>query len=141
MNILGIGGILHDAAAAVLSQGRLLAAIEERKLTHAEHPGDLPVAAWQQCLKIAGIPASQVDVVSIARPWVTGSEERIHLELRECFPNARLIVVDHQLAHAASAYYASPFETATVLTLDRLGDPRCGGTLASAKGHPGHGGS
>lgn len=126
MNILGIGGILHDASAALLSGGRLVAAVEERKLTHTEHPGDLPLAAWQQCLLIAGISPDKVDVVSIARPWLTGTEERIHLELTERFPNARLIVVDHQLAHAASTYYASSFEEATVLTLDRLGDFRCG---------------
>ena len=35
------------------------------------------------------------------------------------FPNARLAVVEHQTAHAASAYYASGFDEATVLTLDR----------------------
>lgn len=126
MNILGIGGILHDAAVAVLSDGKLVAAIEQRKLTHAEQPGELPVAAWEQCLSIAGIASDQVDAVSIARPWLTGSEERIHLELRERFPSAQLLVVDHQLAHAASAYLASPFDDATVLTLDRLGDFRCG---------------
>lgn len=126
MNILGIGGILHDASAVLLSGGRLVSAIEERKLTHAEHPGALPTAAWRQCLGIAGISPEEVDVVSIARPWLTGTEERIHLELTERFPNARVIVVDHQLAHAASAYYASPFDEATVLTLDRLGDFRCG---------------
>lgn len=126
MNILGIGGILHDAAAAVLSDGKLTAAIEERKLTHLEHPGELPVTAWKECLAISGLGDEEVDVVAIARPWQTGSEERIHLELREHFPGARLLVVDHQLAHAASAYYASPFAEATVLTLDRLGDFRCG---------------
>ncbi len=46
--------------------------------------------------------------------------------LRGRFPNARLVLVEHQLAHAASAFYASPFEEATVLTLDRRGDVQCG---------------
>ena len=124
MNILGIGGILHDASAVLLSGGRLVSAIEERKLTHTEHPGALPTAAWRQCLGIAGISPEEVDVVSIARPWLTGTEERIHLELTERFPKARVIVVDHQLAHAA-ALYASTFDEATVLTLDRLA-LRCG---------------
>src|SRR5206468_3869748 len=36
------------------------------------------------------------------------------------------VVVEHHLAHAASAYYASPFDEATVLTLDHGGDFRCG---------------
>ena len=35
-------------------------------------------------------------------------------------------MVEHHLAHAASAYYPSPFDEATVLTLDRGGDFRCG---------------
>lgn len=126
MNILGIGGILHDAAATVVRDGELVAAIEQRKLTRTERAGDLPLAAIGECLRIAGLPASAVHAVAIARPWMNGSEERIHLELRERFPHARMMVVDHQLAHAASAYYASPFEEATVLTLDRLGDFRCG---------------
>lgn len=126
MNILGIGGILHDAAASVIRDGALVAAIEQRKLTRTEHPGDLPLAAIDECLRIAGVAAGDVDAVSVARPWMTGSEERIHLELRERFPAARMLVVDHQLAHAASAYYASPFPEATVLTMDRLGDFRCG---------------
>lgn len=126
MNILGIGGILHDAAASVIRDGELVAAIEQRKLTRAEHPGELPLAAIEECLRIARVTPAEVHAVSVARPWMTGSEERIHLELRERFPQARMLVVDHQLAHAASAYYASPFEEATVLTMDRLGDFRCG---------------
>jgi carbamoyltransferase len=46
--------------------------------------------------------------------------------LRARFPNSRIVVVEHHTAHAASAYYPSPFEEATVLTLDRAGDFRCG---------------
>lgn len=126
MNILGIGGILHDAAATVICDGQLVAAIEQKKLTRTEDPGNLPLDAIHECLRIAGIAPAAVNVVSVARPWLIGSEERIHLELRERFPRARMLVVDHQLAHAASAYYASPFEDATVLTMDRLGDFRCG---------------
>jgi hypothetical protein len=37
-----------------------------------------------------------------------------------------MALVDHHVAHAASAYYASGFDEATVLTLDRRGDFRCG---------------
>ena len=49
-----------------------------------------------------------------------------HLKLRAQFPNSRILVVEHHLAHAASAYFPSPFDEATVLTLDRGGDFRCG---------------
>jgi carbamoyltransferase len=50
----------------------------------------------------------------------------MQLLARERFPNARISIVEHQRAHAASAYFASPFERATVLTLDGSGDFRCG---------------
>jgi carbamoyltransferase len=35
------------------------------------------------------------------------------------------VLVEHHVAHAASSYFASPFEQATVLTMDRMGDFRC----------------
>ena len=46
--------------------------------------------------------------------------------MRRRFPHARIVLVDHHAAHAASAFYLSPFSSATVLTLDRYGDTRCG---------------
>ena len=53
-------------------------------------------------------------------------ETDFHLKLRAQFPKSRIVVLEHHLAHAASAYYPSPFDDATVLTLDRGGDFRCG---------------
>jgi carbamoyltransferase len=50
----------------------------------------------------------------------------LHFSLRELFPRAEVAVVGHHLAHAASAFFASPFEKATVLTLDHTGDFGCG---------------
>jgi carbamoyltransferase len=48
------------------------------------------------------------------------------------FPESRIVVVEHHAAHAASAYYPSPFEEATVLALDRAGDFRCGSLWKAA---------
>jgi carbamoyltransferase len=50
--------------------------------------------------------------------------QEIHLTLRAQFSNAQTLMVEHHAAHAASAYYPSPFDEATVLTLDRDGDFR-----------------
>jgi len=133
MIILGIGGIGGDAAAAVFEDGRLAAAIEESKLRRAAGHAKLPHQAIAECLGHTGAAAGQVDAVAIARPFTTGPEAALHLELRARFPNSRIIVVEHHAAHAASAYYASPFDEATVLTLDRGGDFRCG-TLWRASG-------
>jgi carbamoyltransferase len=126
MVILGLGGILGDAACAVLKDDELRAAIEETKLTRSFTPGAIPHASINECLRIAGAKREQVDCVAIARPFARGPESLFHLALRDHFPNSEIVVVEHHVAHAASAFFASPFENATVLTLDHAGDFRCG---------------
>ena len=119
--------MLGDAAAAMLKDGELVAAVEESKLvrrrTHWGGLAEMPEHAIATCLELAGAKAGQVDAVAVVRPI---PESDFHLKLRAQFPNSRIVVVEHHLAHAASAYYPSPFEEATVLTLDRGGDFRCG---------------
>jgi len=135
MIILGIGGILGDAATAILKDGELTAAIEESKLVRrrtawAGHAG-LPEHSIATCLELARVKPEQVDAVAVVRPI---PEADFHLKLRARFPNSRLVVLEHHLAHAASAYFPSPFEEATILTLDRSGDFRCGSRW-QARGH------
>src|SRR5260370_20741402 len=126
MIILGSGGILGDAASAILKEGELAAAIEESKLTRRSSNGDLPQESIRTCLALAGVKPEQVDCVAIVRPLSSSTEGAMHLQLRAGFPNSRIAVLEHHTAHAASAYYASPFDEATVLTLDRAGDFRAG---------------
>jgi carbamoyltransferase len=127
MLILGIGGLLGDAAAAVLQDGVLAAAVEESKLVRRRRPwsdrAEIPERAIATCLDLAHAKPEDVDAVAVARPIPAAD---FHLQLRARFPNSRLLVVDHHQAHAASAYYLSPFDEATVLTLDRGGDFRSG---------------
>jgi carbamoyltransferase len=78
------------------------------------------------CLELAGVSAGQVDCVAVARPIPASPETGLHLKLRSRFPNSRMALIDHHRAHAASAFYASGFDEATVLVLDRRGDFRCG---------------
>lgn len=54
------------------------------------------------------------------------------LELRGRFPQSEILVVEHHHAHASSAYYASPFDSAAVLTMDRAGDYRSAVLFAGA---------
>lgn len=124
--ILGLGGLLGDAAAAVLHNGELKAAVEQNKLTRSTHPGEIPQAAIAECLRLAGLTPEHVSCVAIVRPFSHGPEPDFHLSLREQFPRAEIIVVEHHQAHAASAFYTSPFEQSVVLTLDHAGDFRCG---------------
>jgi carbamoyltransferase len=127
MTILGIGGILSDAACAILKDGKLAAAVEEKKLARRSAGGELPEQSIAASLSLAKCDAGSVDCVALARPFGGGPGSELHLQIRARFPNSRLVVVEHHTAHAASAFYTSPFENATVLTLDRVGDFRCGG--------------
>jgi carbamoyltransferase len=129
MIVLGIGGLLGDTAVAILKDNELAAAVEESKLVRHRaqwrETGIMPEHAINTCLHLANVKASQVDAVAVARP--IPRSEGFYLKLRAAFPNSRIAVIDHQEAHAASAYFCSPFDEATVLTLDRGGDLRCGG--------------
>jgi carbamoyltransferase len=126
MIVIGLGGLLRDPAAAILRDGRLVAAAEQKKLARRFEPGELPEEAVQAVLKIASVEAAGVDAVAIARPFGDRGGSRLQLEVRDRFPKARVVAVEHHAAHAASAYFASPYDEATVLTLDRSGDLRCG---------------
>ncbi len=121
MIILGLGGLQGGGACAVLKDGSIVAAIEESKLTRGAR-GGVPEAAVAECLRLAGIDRDAVDCVAVVRPV----DPSLHFSLRELFPKAEVAVVEHHLAHAASAFFASPFESATVLTLDHTGDFCCG---------------
>lgn len=130
MIILGLGGLLGDTACAVLKNGELVAAVEEAKITRGVRSGAAPEEAAQasiaECLRLAGATRADVECVGLVRPFTREPEAEFHVALRTLFPKAEIAVVEHHLAHAASAYYASPFEEATVLTLDHAGDFRCG---------------
>jgi carbamoyltransferase len=120
MIILGLGGIPKDPACAILKDGELVAAVEEKKLARTVKANGLPEQAIAMALRLAGVTASQVNSVALVRPFDKG----VQLTLRSNFPNAQMLMVEHHAAHAASAYYPSGFEDATVLTLDRDGDFR-----------------
>ena len=123
MNILGIGGLPADAASALIKNGSVAAAIEEAKISRRRGARALPEESIAECLRLGGVTADEIDVVALARPF-PGAD--LPLQLRSRFPKSRLVLVEHHTAHAASAFFASSFCEATVLTLDRTGDLRCG---------------
>jgi carbamoyltransferase len=123
MNILGIASSPADAASALLKNGRLAAAIEEAKISRRRRARALPEESMAECLRLGDVRTDDVDVVALVRPF---PETDLPLQLRVRFPKARIVLLEHHAAHAASAYYPSPFSEATVLTLDRFGDLRCG---------------
>ncbi len=61
--ILGISAFYHDSAAALLVDGRIVAAAQEERFTRRKHDDGFPVHAVRYCLKEAGLAADEIDYV------------------------------------------------------------------------------
>jgi carbamoyltransferase len=151
MIILGINAYHANASAAIVADGRLLAAVEEERLNRVKYAAGLPVKAIQFCLDEAGVELTELDHIAIPRdPWarwktklrfalrmprfaldrarVMARFAGIQEELATAFGvapeaiRARFHRIEHHFAHLASAYFVSPFEHAAVLSADGLGD-------------------
>src|ERR1700677_5077470 len=133
MYILGISAMSHDSAAVVLDESGILAAIEEGKLTRTRTIGGIPRAAIQFCLERAGIAWRDVSRIAVASRPSESSQEfahalnavRILKQMAGGSPD-RVETFDHHLCHAASSFYASPYERALIVSLDEGGDERSG---------------
>jgi carbamoyltransferase len=129
MNILGISGGFRqgyqDVTACLVVDGKVVAAIEEERLNRIKFSaGKLPYLSVFEVLKIGGIQFSDIDFISFhGSTW--GDEIQPRLEdyfiqhFGSCPP---LLRFHHHDCHAASTYYASGFDKATVITLDNSGD-------------------
>jgi carbamoyltransferase len=150
--ILGVSAFFHDAAAALLVDGRVVAAAQEERFSRRKHDPALPAAAARFCLEQAGLHIDDVDhVVFYEKPLK--KFERILLTHLRSFPRSlgqfprslsswlgrrlwtkaelcealgcapeRLLFCEHHLSHAASAFFASPFARAAVVTIDGVGE-------------------
>jgi len=152
MYILGISCYYHDAAAALIKDGMLVAAAEEERFSRVKHDFGFPSKAIELCLRQAGISGAELDyVVFYEKPLL--KYERILMTTLETFPRSwrvfresmiawfneklwikgqiltklnipdeKLLFVEHHLSHAASAMFASPFREAAILTVDGVGE-------------------
>ncbi len=152
MRILGLSCYFHDAAAALLVDGMLVAAAEEERFTRVKHDFRFPEAAIRFCLKRGGFNGSDLDYVAFfEKPFIKferilqtamATVPRSHAVFRKAMtawmldklwiksrirdtvgvPADRILFVPHHQSHAASAYYCSPFDGAAVLTVDGVGE-------------------
>jgi carbamoyltransferase len=151
MNILGINAYHGNASAAILCDGKLVAAVEEERFNRVKYAAGFPAAAIRYCLRSAGITVAEVDHVAVPRnPYArlgtklfyalqmpSFARERAKVlakftGIREALAaafdvapetlRARFHRVVHHMAHLASAFYCSPFEEAALLSADGLGD-------------------
>lgn len=122
MNILGLHLFGHDTGAALISQGRLTAIGEER-LDRRKHSGFFPHLSVKYLLDAAGLKSiDDIDlVVGVTRYSKDGSNATIDAIRSELAYKGKVHTISHHDAHAASAYYASPFDEAAIMVVDGLG--------------------
>jgi carbamoyltransferase len=152
MNILGISCYYHDSAAALLMDGELIAAAEEERFSRKKHDFDFPIRSIQFCLEEGGISAQDLDYVvfyekpfekferilmstlqTYPKAWKVFRESMAtwlvdKLWIRQAImgelhiPKEKILFTQHHLSHAASAFFASPFEESAVMTVDGVGE-------------------
>ncbi|MFN8643950.1 MAG: carbamoyltransferase [Candidatus Binatia bacterium] len=164
MNILGISCFYHDAAAALLVDGMLVAASEEERFSRKKHDAGFPNLAIQFCLQQAGIGIQDVDYIvfyekpfvkferilttalqAVPRSWKVFGDAMTTWLLDKLWvknfirqelgvPTDRILFSEHHLSHAASAFLCSPFDEAAILTVDGVGEWACA-TFGRGRGH------
>ncbi len=122
MNILGIHTFGHDTGAALISEGRLLAIGEER-LNRMKHSGAFPHKSVRYLLEAANLKGiDDIDlVVGVTRVGKDGKNKENEMIRSGLGYKGKIHTISHHTAHAASAFYPSPFEEATIMVIDGLG--------------------
>src|SRR4051795_4221754 len=150
-HVLGVNAVFHDPAAALLVDGKIVAAAEEERFSRRKHgKSPVPFSTWELpeqamafCLAEAGLEPADLDAVAysydpaLAMPAgadITDAEweglrtlyaRRAPRFLATALPGldpARVRSVAHHVAHAASAYLASPHAASAVMVLDGRGE-------------------
>ncbi len=152
MYILGVSCYYHDAAAALIEDGKLVAAADQERFSRKKHDNGFPKQAIEFCLRQAGITAADLDYVvfyekpllkferilmttlgTFPRSYPVFRESMVawfnqklwiksHLQTEIGVPTERILFAEHHLSHAASALYTSPFDEAAILTVDGVGE-------------------
>ena len=126
MRILGISAFYRDSAAALIEDGEIVAAVQEERYTRKRHGSVFPHNAVMFCLERAGGGIETVDIVAFDGAPSLNFKRRLHKELRihdaDFDWESRLLYSERRLCCAASAFYLSPFEEATILTMDGPGE-------------------
>ena len=152
MNILGISCFFHDAAAALVRDGVVIAAAEEERFSRVKHDAGFPIRAIEFCLRAGKLRAEELDwVVFYEKPFI--KFDRILMATLQTFPRSfrvfresmikwlaeklwvkglirkrvgispeKILFSGHPLSHAASAFYCSPYDEAAILTVDGVGE-------------------
>jgi len=152
VRILGISAFYHDSAAALVVDGKIVAAAQEERFTRKKHDETFPEKAAEYCLREAGIRNEDLDFVafyekplrkfdrlletylalaptgfsSFLRAIPVWLKDKLFLSkrMREKLPGytKAFVYPSHHESHAASAFFPSPFQEAAILTMDGVGE-------------------
>lgn len=151
MKILGISAFYHDSAAALVDDGRVVAAAQEERFTRVKGDHRFPANAARYCLAEAGIAARDLDAVafydkpflkferlletyiwyaprgvqSFLKAMPVWLKEKLWMERTirsELGFDGRVCYPEHHESHAASAFFPSPFASAAIVTIDGVGE-------------------
>lgn len=151
MNILGISAFYHDSAAALIVDGKIVAAAQEERFTRKKHDPDFPANAAAYCLRSQGLTIKDIDYVAFydkpllkferiletylatAPEGFTSYAKAMPLWLKhklwipdtiktELGFEGEVLFTEHHQSHAASAFYPSPYQDAAILTIDGVGE-------------------
>ncbi len=151
MYILGISAYYHDSAAALIKDGRIIAAAQEERFTRKKHDYRFPYNAINFCLEYEGIKISNVDLVAFydkpflkferlletyltfAPRGITSFLKAMPIWMKEKLwikeqikdklnYDGKILFPEHHQSHAASAFFPSPFNEAAFLTIDGVGE-------------------
>lgn len=148
--IMGFSAYFHDSSVCIIKNGKVIAAAEEERFTRKKHDNGFPINAFKFCLKEANV--NEVDAVvffedpleklerinetiirsnpsqemidKIKKVWQEKKmPEKIQQTLhKEIGLKNKIIFLNHHLSHAASSYLMSPFNEASILTIDGVGE-------------------
>jgi carbamoyltransferase len=149
--ILAVSCFYHDSAACLLRGGNIVAAAQEERFSRKKHDPRFPKSAVTYCLDQAGITIDDIDhLVYYDKPLMTFERllmsylttapkglrswlqamppwlaQKLHIPRvvkRETGYEGDVLFTEHHEAHAASAFYMSPFNEAAILTVDGVGE-------------------
>lgn len=151
MNILGLSCFYHDSAACLVKDGDIVAAAQEERFTRRKHDPDFPNRAVEYCLQEGKIKIAEIDLVvfydkpflkferlletyldyapyglkSFLKAVPVWVKRKLWLSViikQELGYKGKILYTEHHQAHAASAFFPSPFEESAILTVDGVGE-------------------
>jgi len=151
MYTLGIACYYHDSSAALLKDGKIVAAAEEERFTRKKHDSSFPTNAINYCLQSQNItindihhigfyekpllkfervlsqhlqnfPLSMKTFLSSLPSWITEKLRLTKTIKKKLNYKGDIHFIEHHLAHAAAAYLVSPYKKAAIVTVDGVGE-------------------